>query len=337
MGRIIIQKILNLTLTILAFAGLFKQNYTICFEPVTLDLSNLETKIALIMEEGEVLNYPYYRYGPTILIDGDDYHVWFASPGNNSTEWDYIRYNFNFENESIVLKPTKNSDDKYSTCDPGVIYFDGYYYIGYTSTIYENAHGNQVFVARSKNPNGPFEKWNGEGWGGSPKAIIAYDNPDYWGVGEPSFVVVEDKLYMYYSSITEEGYKIKLSIAPLEEDWPSKLEDYGTVLERGSDTFDFVYLDEESCFLAFTIDERMSKNASLQVYQSSDGITFEETDINIPLQANAHNSGVSKHLDGHISYNDKLYICYAFSETNEWGKWNVYLQEFKLTRERKNG
>lgn len=122
---------------------------------------------------------------------------------------------------------------------------------------------------------------------------------------------------MYYSSITEEGYKINLVTAPLDENWPLDIEEKGSVLERGSDTFDFVYLDDESKFLAFTINNRMSDKASLNVYESVDGINFDETNIDIPLQANAHNSGVSKHLDGHISYNDDLYLCYAFSEKNE--------------------
>lgn len=314
-------------------AGLWKQPAVIEFSPVFLDVSNLVFNLNVELLEGEKLDYPYYRYGPTILIDdNNDYLVWFASPGNNSSEWDYIRFNKNFQSEEVVLKPTKNSLDKYSTCDPGVIYFDGYYYLGYTSTIYENGHGNQLFVARSKEANGSYEKWNGEGWGGEPKPIITYDNPDYWGVGEPSFVIVDDVLYMYFSSITENGYKIKMITAPAQDDWPSLLSEPIEVLERGSDTFDFAYLEEDKKFLGFTIDERMSQNAKLNIYESEDGINFTKTDVNILLEANAHNMGISKHLDGHISYEDKLYICYAYSKENIWGKWNTYLQEMKIEK-----
>ena len=75
------------------------------------------------------------------MIRNDDGSVdlWAVSPGNNSTMWEYIVYrhldnNGNWSKEKTVLKPTANSDDCYSTCDPGVIYFNGYYYLGYTST-----------------------------------------------------------------------------------------------------------------------------------------------------------------------------------------------------------
>lgn len=129
-------------------------------------------------------------------------------------------------------------------------------------------------------------------------------------------MILQDVLYMYYSSITEEGYKINLATASLDENWPLNIEERGSVLERGSDTFDFVYLDDESKFLAFTIDNRMSDKASLNVYESVDGINFDQMSIDIPLQANAHNSGVSKRLDGHVSYDNDLYLCYAFSEKN---------------------
>ena len=46
--------------------------------------------------------------------------------------------------------------------------------------VLENPEGlcNQLYVARSKNPNGPFEKWNGNGWGGDPAPIIYYDERD---------------------------------------------------------------------------------------------------------------------------------------------------------------
>ena len=34
-----------------------------------------------------------YRYGPSIMYHEDgSLDAWYASPGNNSTEWDWIRY-----------------------------------------------------------------------------------------------------------------------------------------------------------------------------------------------------------------------------------------------------
>ena len=85
---------------------------------------------------------------------------------------------------------------------PGVVYFNGYYYLGYTSTLNSTGFCNNVFVARSGTPDGPFEKWNGNGWGGPEcQPIVYYDESwQEWGIGEPSFIELNGKLYMYYTS-----------------------------------------------------------------------------------------------------------------------------------------
>ena len=117
-----------------------------------------------VLDMGEEIYTPKgmgYRYGPSIINNDDGTRdIWFARPGNNSTEWDYISYmhqdaDGNYSNEKVVLRPTPNSLDKYSTCDPGVIYFNDYYYLAYTSTIDPTNNGvnNELYVARSENPD----------------------------------------------------------------------------------------------------------------------------------------------------------------------------------------
>ena len=140
-----------------------------------------------------------YRYGPAILLNQDgSIDAWFASPGTKSgDEMDWFTYRHSddggktWTDEKVVLYPTPGSLDYLSVCDPAVFYYEGYYYIGYTSTI-DNTNGglcNSTFLARSENPDGPFEKWNGNGWGGDPWPIIYYTGPgNGWGEGEPSFV-----------------------------------------------------------------------------------------------------------------------------------------------------
>ena len=54
----------------------------------------------------------------------------------------------------IALSPTPESHDHMWTCDPGVIKFGGYYYIGYTTTADERGVDNDVCIARSKTPDG---------------------------------------------------------------------------------------------------------------------------------------------------------------------------------------
>ena len=121
-----------------------------------------------------------YRYGPSLIRNADgSIDAFFSSPGIFD-EWDYLFYRHSpdggktWTTEKSVLAPTPDSTDFYSCCDPGVVRFGGYYYLAYTSTVVEGGVDNDVFVARSKNLDGPYEKWNGEGWGGKPAPIIEY-------------------------------------------------------------------------------------------------------------------------------------------------------------------
>ena len=300
-----------------------------------------------VLDMGEEIYTPKgsgYRYGPSIINNDDGTRdIWFARPGNNSTEWDYISYmhqdaDGNYSNEKVVLRPTPNSLDKYSTCDPGVIYFNDYYYLAYTSTIDPTNNGvnNELYVARSENPDGPFEKWNGSGWGGNPEPIIQYLEYDGgWGVGEPSFVIKDDTLFLYYSYINKGSNVTRVMIADLSEDWPRTLRNERDVLHKknNQDSCDVVYLDEYDKFLAFAVKERLTADSSIIIYESEDGFNFENyTYITDNLENYIHNMGISKGSDGHININDNLVIGYAYSknDTLSWGKWSTRIQPIKL-------
>lgn len=281
-----------------------------------------------------------YNYGPSIIKNEDgSYDAWFSSPGNNSSQWDYIRYRHsddgvNWSDPEIVLRPTSNSDDECSVCDPGVIYFDGYYYLAYTGTndrAYEG-YDNSVFVARSKYPDGPFEKWNGSSWGGKPKAIISYEyDPSSWGYGEVSFVIKDDDLFIYYSSKTTSVYSIDLYKADLVEDWPSTMryKDYVCPWDY-HDSVDVVYDENLDTFFAFSINYPRSKISSLIVYESKDGKDFVQVaDEKSNIEEYAHNLGITKSLEGHVNTNDELLIGYAYGE--KWGRWSTLLQTINIS------
>ena len=282
-----------------------------------------------------------YRYGPSIIYNEDGTMDAFFAANGNSREWDWITYRHfdgeNWEDEKVVLRPTPNSKDHYSTCDPGVIYFDDYYYIGYTST--ENAKNGGIencgYVARSKNITGPYEKWNGEGWGGKPEPIIEYNEDDgQWGAGEISFVIVDEKLYCYYSWICKDGVYTKLALANLEENWPANMEDKDIVIARknGQDSVDVAYNDKYHKFLAFCVEYRFMANSCIGVYESDDGINFNQIDSIDNITKYAHNMGISKTKQGHINTSEDLLIGYAYSKNglNTWGKWATRMQSIKL-------
>lgn len=303
------------------------------------DLDDLDPHLTIELEDdGYDIYVPKargYRYGPSIIYYEDGtMDAWFAANGTDGA-WDYVTYRHfdgeNWSEEEVVLKPTKGSKDHYSVCDPGVIYFNDYYYLGYTST--ENARKggieNCAYVARSKNPNGPYEKWNGQGWGGKPEPIIVYDEQDSeWGAGELSFVIVDNELYCYYSWDCEDGQQTRLAKAKLEENWPSTLTEEGIVIERknGQDSVDVIYNDEYDRFIALCIESRFLSNSCVAVYESSDGKSFVQVDtIKTNINKYSHNMGISKKKDGHIDIDDDLLIGYAYSKSSfsSWGRWST--------------
>ncbi|MBE7067187.1 MAG: hypothetical protein E7385_06515 [Ruminococcaceae bacterium] len=299
-------------------------------------------------EEGFNVYAPYegkggYRYGPSIMYYPDgSVDAWFASKGI-SGEWDWFTYKHSddggktWSDEKVMLQPTGGSYDQNSVCDPGVIYFNGYYYIGYTSTA-EDVGLNNIFVARSENPDGPFEKWNGKGWGGNPAPIIYFDEYDtYWGAGEPSFVVLEDTLYIYYTWICPEGDLMMVATADAtSENWPATMEVQGVAHKRlgnfREDSCDVVYIEDLGKFVAFSTYERFTEDSGICVLESNDGIHFTQTDIiRTGTMQNLHNIGIAKRSDGHIQLDDEIcFVGYAYGEGRSWAKWATRFQNITI-------
>ncbi len=274
-----------------------------------------------------------YRYGPSIIQNEDgSMDAWFSCMGNNKAgELDYISYKHSeddgqtWSNEKIVLSPTGFAKDRLSCCDPGVIKFGGYYYIGYTSTLDKAGYSNHVFVARSENPDGPYEKWNGEGWGGYPEPLIRYDgHGDQWGIGEVSFVAVEEKLYVYYSLKCETGqYTMVAEADATDENWPATLYNHGIalVMGYGQAAADVKYDRATDKFIAAAIVNGFSAENYMALFTSDDGRNFTETSRSYSnLYTYAMNNGISAGPDCTFdSKKDKLYVAYAYGE--EWGCW----------------
>ncbi len=284
-----------------------------------------------------------YRYGCTYLYNEDgSIDAYFACVGTISGEWDWIAYRHSpdggetWEEEKIVLTPTQGSMDHFSNCDPGVVYFDGYYYLGYTSTLNSSGFCNNLFVARSKNPDGPFEKWNGSGWGGTePQPIVYFDeNWEKWGIGEPAFVELNGTLYMYYTHSGAAGeYTMVATADATNENWPATLEFHGAACKKNTDSLDVKYVEEWGKFIAVATGDRMGLQSWLGVYESNDGIRFELVDITREgTYSHLHNAGISSRPNGHIRITedaDKLRVIYAYGEG--WGTWNTRIQPISLT------
>ena len=283
-----------------------------------------------------------YRYGATYLYNDDgSVDAYFACVGTNG-EWDWISYRHSPDGgetwtpEKIVLTPTKGSMDHFSNCDPGVVYFGGYYYLGYTSTLNETGACNNVFVARSKNPDGPFEKWNGSGWGGyEPQPIFYYDEAyNKFGMGEPSFVELNGTLYIYYTNAAPSGeYTMVATADATNENWPATLQHHGAAVQKSTDSLDVKYVEEWGKFVALATGSRMGPSSYLAFYESNDGLTFELVEaVREGTLTHLHNAGLSSRRNGHIKLSedaDKLRVIYAHGEG--WGTWNTRVQPISMT------
>lgn len=296
---------------------------------------------------------PDYRYGPSMILNEDgSIDAWFSAPGDGSREFDWITYRHSDDDgrtwsaEKAAISPSPASPDALSTCDPDVFYYEGYYYLGYTATINRRAKGlcNSVFLARSIDPAGPYEKWNGNGWGGSPVPIVYYDGVDIgWGCGEPSFVVVDDTIYVYstkdgYSGVPDRVRVTEVRTADItKEDWPKNLEFRGyaairndTAKEssdykfRDSDSWDVAYIEESEKFVAVSTNRRFKNNSAILYYESNDGIDFERvSELNTNVIARCHNSAIMADGLGHIKEGDPMMIGYAYAGAagSRWGVW----------------
>lgn len=283
-----------------------------------------------------------YRYGCTYLYNEDgSIDAYFACVGTISGEWDWISYRHSpdggetWGNEKVVLTPTQNSMDHFSNCDPGVVYFNGYYYLGYTSTLNSSGFCNNLFVARSKTPEGPFEKWNGNGWGGPECQPIVYfdENWQKWGIGEPSFIELNGTLYMYYTDTTVSGdYCMVATADATDENWPATLQFHGAACKKQSDSLDVKYVEEWGKFVGISTGNRMGPSSWLAVYESDDGLNFELVDaVKEGTYQYLHNAGVSSRPNGHIRITedaDKLRVIYAYGDG--WGIWNTRVQKISL-------
>ncbi|MBQ7160210.1 MAG: InlB B-repeat-containing protein [Clostridia bacterium] len=280
-----------------------------------------------------------YQYGASAIVNPDgSIDVWASSHGTSAVGLrvlDYISYfrsedgGATWSDRKIVLSPTAVSMDHHSVCDPGVIRFGGYYYLGYTSTLDHGGFANNVFVARSRTPDGPFEKWNGSGWGGDPAPLIQFeDYSNHWGAGEVSFVELDGRLYIYYSLrewTNTEGYVNKTMVATADAsdgNWPATVQKYGVCAVRSGSPSgaDVKYHEATGKFIMMGMENAMTDRSALYVFQSDDGLSFTQCDtLNTNVYYYGNNNGLSGSPNGHIVEGDQTFITYAYgTQSTNW-------------------
>jgi len=292
-----------------------------------------------VFNTGSVNEYSGWRYGPSLIYNDDgSLDMWTCAPAPLAGVWDVVKYKrspdggLTWGPESIASQPNPGSRDAYSNCDPGVFKVGSYYYLGYTSTEDGRGTANQVYVARSTQPGGPYEKWNGSGWGGNPQPIISYGGPnDTYGAGEPSFVVKDGVIYLYYSWISRNAGGVSINETRLSTasssnpNWPDSLSYRGIAMSKTGnftdDSTDHKYVPAWGKFIAVNTANRFTDSSYIQLWESLDGLTYSKTGIlQNNLQPRAHNAGISGDSSGHfIVERTNNVVGYAYG--NVWGSW----------------
>lgn len=308
-----------------------------------------------------------YRYGPSIIKnENGEYEALFSTnpsayrytvPDIGPSCADVFTYRtsndggMTWSDEVLALIPEEPSMDRFSVCDPGWLKVGEWYYVAYTSTFDATAAGvyNHIYAARTKTPTDykSWEKWNGNGWSAygtyDYKPIIEYyGSAQYYGIGEPSMVVVDGKLFVYYSYVgtlpngTEYVNQSRVAVGRMDDEmWPATLQDVGPVIanrDGSEDAIDVKYIDELGLFLSLNTYSRFSRSARLKFMTSEDGIYFKEVQVDSDACIERlHNAGMAGDYLGHISLNDPLFVSYAYARTGkDWGKWCTAVQYFDI-------
>ncbi len=287
-----------------------------------------------------------YRYGPSMIINEDGtIDAWLASNSAVGGEVDWGKYRRSYDGgitwtqDTGAVRPTSSAEDWNWSCDPGLIKIGEYYYATYTTILWHDGLDNNLFVARSKTPQGAFvEKWTGSGWGyGDPKPIVTYDGPKgVWGCGEGSSVVVGNTLYLYCSCNDNMGEFTKVYTADANDpNWPATLKYRGIMYKHDSaeDSCDVKFVDAYNCFLSVATASRFSDKCYVHIMTSFDGVFFREESVlshsqkTSLIQTNIHNMGITGDTLGHIDiFNTQQYIGYAYQPAGfDWANWPTRL------------
>lgn len=259
--------------------------------------------------------------------------AWYTVSGAMTGETWIVHNTYDFDKQKwsaykSVIQTESGALDSYAVSQPSAVKIGDFYYVAYTGSS-NNEEGTQgncsgIFVARAKQAEGPYEKWNGEGWGGSSKPFIYYDGPDTMpGASGVSLVELDGTLYIYYTwnSADLSGNpvsEIRLGKASAEDpDWPGALQPYGSVCKGKGQTSDLEvkYSEETGKMFAVGIEAVSDTDSAIVCFE---GNTPELLTRVSAVRSGIYNSissiGISGSVNGHIrtpgTY--KPFIMYSY-------------------------
>ena len=177
-----------------------------------------------------------YAYAPATVYHNGYFHQFYCSTGNVTDRyydpnwksslagsWDHVRYRYSkngsdWSSPSIVLTSTYNAYKENCACDPAIVYDerDGYWYLFYQGAI--TNYGGAIYVSRSKNLKGPFERYSANNnWYLRPlepapllkkRTGRGADDPNGYGIGQISVVRQGGKFHVWFNQMMNNDFVV---------------------------------------------------------------------------------------------------------------------------------
>ena len=284
----------------------------------------------------------FYAYAPTIMREGDTWHLWYCSTGDGRA-WDFVRYATSGEGRSwsapaIALRASAGPHER-AACDPSVVRFQArddarpYYYLFYSGT--PQGTNTAMFVARAERPTGPFAKWTGAAWepDGPATPIIRPavphgDGSGFYGAGQQSVVVRDGRLHAWFLDDTTCGAERCEKIFATATDDPTSWPDRQETDVRVS-SVDVKWDAVTRRYTMVAIANPHVFGSFLVRYGSADGINWGRPEIVAQPTAfthYAHNAGQAGDPSGHTVAGDTL-VMFGAPRAAEcgtcWGYWDL--------------
>ena len=268
-----------------------------------------------------------------IQYQSGDIDGWYTVDGGMTGET-WIVYNFydsgsgQWSDYKSVIQTEAGYLDSYSISQPSAIKLGDYYYVAYTGSS-NNEEGTQgncagLFVARAEKAEGPYEKWDGQSWGGTTKPFLYYDGPDTMpGAGDVSLIELDGTLYIYYSWNSadlkgEPVSEIRLAKANAsDENWPGTLQTYGSVC-RGKGQIsglEVKYSEETGKMFGIGIENRGSSDCAIVCFEGNSPEKLSRVSaVRSGIYDSITSIGISGSVNGHIRRRTNLspFILYSY-------------------------
>jgi hypothetical protein len=290
-----------------------------------------------------------YAYAPAIIVKDGTYHVFYCSKAMLIPTWDAIRYTTSTDSKTwstpqIMVLPSWDNGMDMAACDPSLVYYQGFYYLYYSSamTTAPNVFQTIVRVARSVNIDGPYLTYTQRGtWEPGPpdpQIIISpmqihTTNPPGYGAGQTSVVVQNGKLLMWYTddSLFVDGQP-NLQTFMLESSDPvTWVPDTSCATDLvNQPSIDVKYDPSHSQFVMVKVENEFQSDAYLGFAVSADGMHWSSPQTVIspsefPLYT--HDAGMAGDETGNIVSLHTLVgfgAPYGLANVNNWGQWDLY-------------